>query len=137
MNKPIVFIHGAWVTPLCWEHFTAYFEERGFQTLAPSWPGKEAGIQEQRQSPSRTLRGLGIGEIVDHYDAIIRHMPTPPILIGHSFGGLFVQILLDRGLGSAGVAIDSAPLKACSPTTRQPSDRLAGCSPPGMAGTAS
>ena len=109
MNKSILFIHGAWVTSLCWEQFAAYFESRGFRTVAPSWPGKEATIEEQRQSPSATLQGLGIREIVDHYDAIIRHMPTPPILIGHSFGGLFVQLLLDRGLGSAGVAIDSAP----------------------------
>ena len=29
-------------------------------------------------------------------------------MIGHSFGGLIVQQLLDRGVGSAGVAIDSA-----------------------------
>jgi pimeloyl-ACP methyl ester carboxylesterase len=52
---------------------------------------------------------VGIGQIVDHYEKLIRALPEPPILIGHSFGGLFTQILLDRGVGSAGVAIDSAP----------------------------
>ena len=111
MDRSIVFIHGAWVTPLCWEPFVAYFEKEGYRTVGPAWPGKEASVEEQRRSPSAALLGLGIREIVDHYEAIIRRMPAPPILIGHSFGGLFVQILLDRGLGRAGVAIDSAPPK--------------------------
>ena len=109
MDQSIVFIHGAWVTPLCWEFFTQYFEEAGYRTLAPPWPGKEAGVEDQRRAPSTTLRGLGIQGIVDHYVALIQRMPEPPILVGHSFGGLFVQLLLDRGYGSAGVAIDSAP----------------------------
>ncbi len=111
MDRSIVFIHGAWVTPLCWEHFDSYFEKKGYRTLAPPWPGKEASIEEQRRAPSATLRGLGIKEIVDHYEALIKRMPDRPLLVGHSFGGLFVQLLLDRGLGSAGVAIDSAPPK--------------------------
>ena len=50
-------------------------------------------------------------EIADHYDAIVRELPSPPIIMGHSFGGLVAQILIDRGLGAAGVAIDSAPVK--------------------------
>lgn len=54
-------------------------------------------------------------EIVDHYASIIQAQPEPPILIGHSFGGLFVQMLLDRGLGRAGVAIDPAPPKGVLP----------------------
>jgi pimeloyl-ACP methyl ester carboxylesterase len=32
----------------------------------------------------------------------------PPVLIGHSYGGLFVELLLDRGLGRAGVAMSPA-----------------------------
>ncbi|MCZ6531235.1 MAG: alpha/beta hydrolase [Chloroflexi bacterium] len=111
MSKSVVFIHGAWVTPLCWERFLSFFEERGYQTLAPPWPGKEISIEEQRASPSSTLRGLGIKEIVDYYAALITGMLDQPVIVGHSFGGLFVQLLLDRGLGSAGVAIDSAPPK--------------------------
>ena len=109
MDPTIVFIHGAWVTPLCWEPFATYFKKKGFRTTAPAWPGKEPAIEAQRRAPSPTLRGLGIQEIVDHYQSILQRMPTRPILIGHSFGGLFVQILLDRGFGRAGVAIDSAP----------------------------
>ena len=51
------------------------------------------------------MANKSIGDIVDHYAAIIQALPTPPIIIGHSFGGLFTQILLSRGLGSAGVGV--------------------------------
>jgi pimeloyl-ACP methyl ester carboxylesterase len=110
MSRTIVFLHGAWVTPACWEPFRGYFEECGYATLAPAWPGKERPIAAIRDDPA-PLRGLGIAEIVAHYEQVIRALPEPPILVGHSFGGLFVQILLDRGLGACGVAIDPAPPK--------------------------
>lgn len=110
MTRTIVFIHGAWVTPLCWERFIPFFEARGYRCLAPAWPGKDRSVDEIRRDPS-PLEGLGIAEIVAHYERIIGGLEEPPILIGHSFGGLFTQILLDRGLGAAGVAIDSAPPK--------------------------
>jgi len=106
--RRIVFIHGAWVTPLCWEPFVGYFGKLGYDCLAPAWPGKDRPIESIRSDPS-PLAGLGIAEIVDHYVGIILALDEPPVLVGHSFGGLFVQILLDRGLGAAGVAIDSAP----------------------------
>lgn len=107
-GKTIVFIHGAWVTPACWDDFVGFFEGLGYRCVAPAWPGKDRPVDEIRADPA-PLKGLGVGEIVDHYDRLVRAMPEPPILVGHSFGGLFVQILLDRGLGAAGVAIDSAP----------------------------
>lgn len=78
--------------------------------LVPEWPRKSGDIAEIR-STADSVRGLGITEIVDHYDGIIRALDEPPIVIGHSFGGLFTQILLDRGLGAAGVAIDPGPPK--------------------------
>ena len=106
--KTVVFIHGAWVTPACWDLFAAFFTERGYRALAPAWPRKNRTIAQLRADPS-AMAGLGVTEIVDHYDAIIRKESEPPLLVGHSFGGLFVQMLLDRGLGAAGVAIDSAP----------------------------
>jgi pimeloyl-ACP methyl ester carboxylesterase len=109
-SSTIVFIHGGWVTPSCWDPFVSFFESKGYRCLAPAWPGKERSVDAIRADPS-PLAGLGIGEIVDHYDQIVRALEERPILIGHSFGGLFVQVLLDRGLGAAGVAIDSAPPK--------------------------
>src|SRR5260370_1287287 len=53
----------------------------------------------------------GVLDIFENYKQAIDALPEPPILIGHSFGGLFVQLLLDQGVGVAGVAIDSAPPK--------------------------
>jgi pimeloyl-ACP methyl ester carboxylesterase len=111
MGRTIVFIHGAWVTPLCWDPFKGFFEARGYECLAPAWPYRDKPVPELRANPPAQLAGLGIREIVDHYARIVSAQPAPPILIGHSFGGLFVQLLLDRGLGAAGVAIDSAPPK--------------------------
>jgi pimeloyl-ACP methyl ester carboxylesterase len=111
MARQIVLIHGAWMTPKCWDSFQQFYEQRGYSVLAPSWPYDERPIEELRASPDPRLAKVGIADIVNHYDAIVRALPEPPILIGHSFGGLTTQILLDRGLGACGVAIDSAPPK--------------------------
>jgi pimeloyl-ACP methyl ester carboxylesterase len=106
----IMFVHGAFVTGRCWDSLSGYFAARGHHTSAPDWPGKEAGIEVLRRDPS-ALRGLGITQIVDSYARRIEAMPSAPVLIGHSFGALFTQLLLDRGLGRAGVAICPAPPK--------------------------
>jgi pimeloyl-ACP methyl ester carboxylesterase len=115
MNKTIMFVHGAWMTPLCWEKFVGFFEGRGYSCIAPAWPHKEGTVEEIRRNPPAGLAGLGIQEIVARYAHEIAKLDEPPVLIGHSFGGLFVQMLLDRGLGSAGVAIDPAPPTGVSP----------------------
>ncbi len=106
----IVLIHGLWMTPLSWEHWIDRYEARGFRVLAPAWPEMDGDIDELRRDPSGIKR-LGIQEIVNHYEAIIRELDTPPIIMGHSFGGAFTQILLNRGLGAAGVAINSVAVK--------------------------
>jgi len=106
----IVLIHGLWMTPLSWEHWIDRYTSRGHRVLAPSWPGMEGDIVDLRRDPSPYAR-LTIPEIVEHYEKIIRNLDRPPIIMGHSFGGGFTQVLLDRGLGAAGVAIDSAPTK--------------------------
>ncbi len=109
-TNTIVLIHGLWMTPLSWEHWIDRYNERGYTVLAPAWPGMDSDIEQLRADPS-TIENLGIEEIVDHYDAIIRELGAPPIIMGHSFGGAFTEILLDRGLGAAGVAIDAAAVK--------------------------
>src|SRR4030081_2729714 len=70
----------------------------------------DGDIAALRRVPS-AVEHLGIGEIVDYYDALVRDLDSPPIIIGHSFGGAFTEILLDRGLGAAGVAIDAAAVR--------------------------
>src|SRR5258706_8870810 len=111
MKPTVVFVHGAWMTPLCWEHIIPLFEAKGYKCLAPAWPYRDRPIDDLRANPDPRLATLTVQVIVDHYAAIIREQETPPILVGHSFGGLFVQMLLDRGLGRCGVALDSAPPK--------------------------
>jgi pimeloyl-ACP methyl ester carboxylesterase len=108
--ETIVLIHGMWMTPLSWEHWVSHYNDRGHRVLAPAWPGLDKELEELRRDPS-PLRGLGIRDVVDHYDKIIRGLDRPPIIIGHSFGGLFAQLLLDRGLGAAGVALGTAAPK--------------------------
>jgi pimeloyl-ACP methyl ester carboxylesterase len=107
------------MTPLCWEPMVQYFTQQGYTCLAPTWLHKDRPIEELRKQPPAALQGLGVAEIVDHYERFIREQAEPPMLIGHSFGGLFVQLLLDRGVGAAGVAIDPAPPRGVLP--RQPS----------------
>ena len=109
-TSSIVLIHGLWMTPLSWEHWVERYSSRGYDVLAPAWPGMDGDIEQLRADPS-AMDELGIEEIVDHYEQIIRGLDSAPIIIGHSFGGAFTEILLDRGLGAAGVAIDAAAVK--------------------------
>lgn len=107
-TKPtIVLIHGLWLTPRSWEGWIDRYQKAGYKVLAPSWPGLEGEVEAIRKDPS-PLKGLKLKTVVDHYDRIIRNLDSQPILMGHSFGGLIVQMLVDRGLGSAAVLIGSA-----------------------------
>jgi pimeloyl-ACP methyl ester carboxylesterase len=106
----VVLIHGLWMSALSWEKWVDRYTKRGYRVIARSWPGMEGDIDELRRDPSG-IEHLGIAEIVDHYESIIRDLDEPPIIMGHSFGGAFTEILLDRGLGAAGVAIDAAAVK--------------------------
>lgn len=109
-SKTIVLIHGLWLTALSWEHWVTRFEAKGHRVIARSWPGMEGDIDALRRDPSGIAQ-LGVTEIVDHYARIIDELDQPPIIMGHSFGGLVTEMLLDRGLGAVGVAIDPAPVK--------------------------
>lgn len=109
-SKTIVLIHGLWVTPRSWEKFQGYYESRGYRVLAPAWPGIKGEVEDMQRDAS-SFNGIGLEQVVAHYTKIIEALPEKPILMGHSYGGLITQILVDRGLGAAGVAIDSVPAK--------------------------
>jgi alpha-beta hydrolase superfamily lysophospholipase len=106
----IVLINGLWMTALSWEHWARHYTDKGYCVIAANWPGMEGDIEQLRRDPS-AYTSLGLPDVVDHYEQIIRELETPPFIIGHGFGGLVAQILLDRGWGAAGVAIASAPVK--------------------------
>jgi len=106
----IVLINGLWVTALSWENWVKHYTDKGYRVIAANWPGMEGDIEQLWRDP-RTFTRLGLPEVVDHYEQIIRELETAPIIIGHGLGGLVTQILLDRGWGAAGVAIASAPVK--------------------------
>ncbi len=106
----IVLINGLWMTALSWEHWVKHYSDKGYCVIAANWPGMEGDIQQLRRDPS-SFALLGLADVVNYYEQIIRELETPPIIIGHGLGGLVTQILLDRGWGAAGVAIASAPPK--------------------------
>ena len=104
----IVLVHGFWVTPRSWEHWITHFEAKGYRVLAPAYPGFEVEVEALNRDPSPVAR-LTVPAIIAHLEQVIGALDAPPILIGHSAGGAFVQILLDHGHGAVGVAINSAP----------------------------
>ena len=105
-----MFIHGMYMTPLCWEYWVAYFEGKGYTCFAPAWPGRDQPIDKLRKNhPDPQLGKLTLSAVVDSIAGNIEKLAEKPILIGHSMGGLVVQLLLQRDLAAAGVAIDSAP----------------------------
>jgi len=106
----IVLIPGLWTTALSWEHWVKHYSDKGYCVIAANWPGMEGGIEQLRRDPS-SFASLGLKDVVDHYEQIIRELETPPVIIGYGFGGLVAQILLDRGWGAAGAAVASAPVK--------------------------
>ncbi len=106
-NKPpIVLVHGLWMTPHSWQPWIDRYTRLGHETHAPGWPG--VSPLDEPLDHDRAPTDISVRDIADHYEAFIRALPEPPILVGHSYGGLVVQILLDRGLGRAGVAIHPA-----------------------------
>ena len=129
----IVLIHGFWVTPRSWEHWITRYQNQGYRVLAPAYPGFEVEVEALNRDPS-PIEKVTVPQIIEHLETIVRELDAPPILIGHSAGGAFLQILLDHGYGAAGVAINSAPtegvlvaplsqLKSTWPVLRNPANR--------------
>jgi pimeloyl-ACP methyl ester carboxylesterase len=113
MNSPskpdtIVLIHGFWVTPRSWENWIPYYEAKGFKVLAPAYPGFEVEVEALNADPT-PVADLTVPAIIDSLESVLATLDTPPILMGNSAAGAFTQVLLDHGLGAAGVVMNSAP----------------------------
>jgi pimeloyl-ACP methyl ester carboxylesterase len=116
-----------------WEHWITHYESRGYRVLAPAYPGFEVEVEALNADPT-PIEKVTVPQIVGHLESVVGALDSPPILIGHSAGGAFTQILLDHGFGAAGVAINSAPtegvavvplsqIKASFPVLRNPANR--------------
>ena len=109
-GKPdtIVLIHGFWVTPRSWENGIKRYESRGYKVIAPAYPGFEVEV-EVLNKDSSPVETLTVPQIMERLENLVKGLDKPPILMGHSAGGAFTQILLDRGYGAVGVVMNSAP----------------------------
>lgn len=114
-SKTALFITGAWMHTSSWDKLRSVFEAAGYRTLAPAWPYLDGNPADLRTSPDKRLGTLTLGKIVDHYASIIDGLEEQPVIIGHSMGGLITQLLLDRGYGVAGVAMDPGPIAGALP----------------------
>lgn len=111
LTKTVVLIHGAWMTSASWDNFRGKLEVAGYTVHTPTWPYLDRGkAAELRANPPEGLGSLTAGAIADHHARFIKTLPEQPLIIGHSMGGLVTQLLLDRGYGVAGVALDPAPV---------------------------
>jgi pimeloyl-ACP methyl ester carboxylesterase len=104
----VVLVHGLWMTPRSWEGWISHYEAKGLTVLAPGYPGFEIEVEALRENPE-IIADLTVPETVDHLAGVIEALDSPPIIMGHSFGGTLTQLLIARGLGAAGVVVDSAP----------------------------
>jgi non-heme chloroperoxidase len=113
-RTPVVFIHGLWLLPSSWDPWAAMFAQEGYATLTAGWPDDPETVEQARAHP-QAFAGKSIGQVVDHLDAVLGGLERKPALIGHSFGGLFAQILAGQGLAEVSVAIDPAPFRGVLP----------------------
>src|SRR5262245_54524010 len=104
----IVLVHGFWVTPRSWEHWITHYESQGYRVLAPAYPGFDVEV-EALNADTTPIVQLTVPAIMERLEGIVGGLESPPIIVGHSAGGVFTQMLLDRGHGAAGVALNSAP----------------------------
>jgi non-heme chloroperoxidase len=113
-QQPVVFVHGLWLLPSSWDRWAAVFEEAGYAALTPGWPDDPDTVAEANANPE-VFAHKTVSQVADHVGQIVRKLNRKPAIIGHSFGGLLVQILAGRGLASATVAIDPAPFRGVLP----------------------
>lgn len=113
-GTPVAFVHGLWLLPSSWDRWQTFFQDAGYATLAPGWPDDPNTVDEAKRHPEVFAR-KSIGDIADHYEAVLKKLKQKPVVIGHSFGGLLTQILAGRGIAAASVAIDPAPFRGVLP----------------------
>ena len=113
-TRTVVFVHGLWLLSSSWDAWRALFEDNGYATIAPGWPDDPGSVEEARQDPSVFAHKM-VGSVTDHYLEAISELDQPPIVIGHSFGGLITMKIAGQGVATASVSIDNAPFQGVLP----------------------
>ncbi|MEM9610323.1 MAG: alpha/beta hydrolase [Actinomycetota bacterium] len=109
-RQPVVLVHGLWLLAGSWDRWVELFEQHGYAPLALDWPDDPASVAAAREHPDQ-LAGTSIQQVVACVEAAIAELQRPPVVVGHSLGGLVAQIVAGRGLAAATVAIDPVPFK--------------------------
>lgn len=108
-SKPaIVFIHGLFVNPKSWGDWKTYFESKGYTCYTPANPSHEGDPKALRENINPDLTKVNFEDVVMNIANFIDTLPTKPIIIGHSLGGLVVQKLISMDKAIAGITIDGA-----------------------------
>ena len=105
MDETIVMIHGMWGGPWCWDHYKAFFENKGYRCIAPALR-YHAGNPNDKPDPR--VGAVSLLDYADDMEMLIRGLDAPVILMGHSMGGLLAQILASRSLAEAAVLLTPA-----------------------------
>jgi pimeloyl-ACP methyl ester carboxylesterase len=113
-KTPVVFIHGLWLLPSSWDNWVGMFEENGYAGVTPDWPDDPQTVEEARANPELFARKT-LKRVADHTAAVIGQFDKKPAVMGHSTGGLLTQMIADRGLSAASVAIDPGPFRGVLP----------------------
>jgi pimeloyl-ACP methyl ester carboxylesterase len=113
-RQPVVFIHGLWLLPSSWDKWVQMFEQAGYAGLTPSWPDDPETVEAARANPA-ALAKKNLKQIADHTAEVIEKLNRKPVVMGHSTGGLLAQMIADRGLSAATVAIDPGPFRGVLP----------------------
>lgn len=101
---PLLFVHGAWHAAWCWdEHFLPFFADRGYRATAVSLRGHGGSPADKK------LRDLSFADFVADVVTAADTLPVPPVIIGHSMGGVLVQQYLEVRDAPAGVLMASMP----------------------------
>jgi non-heme chloroperoxidase len=113
-RTPIVLIHGLWLLPSSWNNWVEFFEQEGYAGLTPDWPDDPETVEEARVNPD-VLAKKTLKQVADHTAEVINALDRKPSVMGHSTGGLLAQMIADRGLSAATVAIDPGPFRGVLP----------------------
>ena len=101
---PLLFVHGSCHAAWCWEeHFLDYFAGHGYRSHALSLRGH--GQSEGKDN----LRWVSVKDYVCDVARVAGNLPCPPVIIGHSLGGLVVQKYLETHTAPAAVLVAPSP----------------------------